>query len=213
MDFGTLVKAKRKEKKLTLTDLARKTEISVSYLSRLENGERTPIITIALKLAKVLNISFKELSQCFNIEANEDDKDDEKSLIESKDYITINRINNTLYNIANGNDNLKSNLALIFEELLSLEKMPILLLASDSESTEIIKIKFYDSKIIEFLEEFFRDIKDNITIIEGNIIYNELGVEVYNLIDYLNIIEYTVEEGSYDCDINEFKSYLKKINY
>ncbi|EOU1112759.1 helix-turn-helix domain-containing protein [Clostridium perfringens] len=213
MDFGTLVKAKRKEKKLTLTDLARKTEISVSYLSRLENGERTPIITIALKLAKVLNISFKELSQCFNIEANEDDKDDEKSLIESKDYITINRINNTLYNIANGNDNLKSNLALIFEELLSLEKRPILLLASDSESTEIIKIKFYDSKIIEFLEEFFRDIKDNITIIEGNIIYNELGVEVYNLIDYLNIIEYTVEEGSYDCDINEFKSYLKKINY
>ncbi|WP_415347362.1 helix-turn-helix domain-containing protein, partial [Clostridium perfringens] len=129
MDFGTLVKTKRKEKKLTLTDLARQTEISVSYLSRLENGERTPIITIALKLAKVLNISFKELSQCFNIEANEDDKDDEKSLIESKDYITINRINNTLYNIANGNDNLKSNLALIFEELLSLEKRPILLLA------------------------------------------------------------------------------------
>ncbi|WP_415277108.1 helix-turn-helix domain-containing protein, partial [Clostridium perfringens] len=74
MDFGTLVKTKRKEKKLTLTDLARQTEISVSYLSRLENGERTPIITIALKLAKVLNISFKELSQCFNIEANEDDK-------------------------------------------------------------------------------------------------------------------------------------------
>ena len=133
MDFGTLVKTKRKEKKLTLTDLARQTEISVSYLSRLENGERTPIITIALKLAKVLNISFKELSQCFNIEANEDDKDDEKSLIESKDYITINRINNTLYNIANGNDNLKSNLALIFEELLSLEKRPILLLASDNE--------------------------------------------------------------------------------
>ena len=213
MDFGTLVKTKRKEKKLTLTDLARQTEISVSYLSRLENGERTPIITIALKLAKVLNISFKELSQCFNIEANEDDKDDEKSLIESKDYITINRINNTLYNIANGNDNLKSNLALIFEELLSLEKRPILLLASDNEGTEIIKIKFYDSKIIEFLEKFLRDIKDNITIIEGNIIYNELGVEVYNLIDYLSIIEYTVEEGSYDCDIKEFKSYLKKINY
>ncbi|EHK2427628.1 helix-turn-helix transcriptional regulator [Clostridium perfringens] len=213
MDFGTLVKTKRKEKKITLTDLAKQTDISVSYLSRLENGERTPIITIALKLAKILKISFKELSQCFNIEMDDEDKEDEKILIESKDYIAINSINNILYNIANGNTNLKSNLTLIFKQLLSLEKRPILLLASDSESTEIIKIKFYDSKIIEFLEDFFRDIKDNITIIEGNIIYNELGVEVYNLIDYLNIIEYTVEEGSYDCDINEFKNYLNKINY
>ena len=213
MDFGTLVKTKRKEKKITLTDLAKQTDISVSYLSRLENGERTPIITIALKLAKILKISFKELSQCFNIEMDDEDKEDEKILIESKDYIAINSINNILYNIANGNTNLKSNLTLIFKQLLSLEKRPILLLASDSESTEIIKIKFYDSKIIEFLEDFFRDIKDNITIIEGNIISNELGVEVYNLIDYLNIIEYTVEEGSYDCDINEFKNYLNKINY
>lgn len=213
MDFGTLVKTKRKENKITLTDLAKQTDISVSYLSRLENGERTPIITIALKLAKILKISFKELSQCFNIDMDELDKDDEKILIESKDYIAINSINNTLYNIANGNANLTSNLTLIFKELLSLEKKPILLLASDSESTEIIKLKFYDSKIIEFLESFLRDIKDNITIIEGNIIYNELGVEVYNLIDYLNIIEYTVEQGSYDCDIKEFKNYLKKINY
>ena len=96
MDFGTLVKTKRKEKKITLTDLAKQTDISVSYLSRLENGERTPIITIALKLAKILKISFKELSQCFNIEMDDEDKEDEKILIESKDYIAINSINNIL---------------------------------------------------------------------------------------------------------------------
>ncbi|MCP3031951.1 helix-turn-helix domain-containing protein [Halobacillus sp. A1] len=58
MNFGEEIKRLRKEKNLTLDKLAEKSELSKSYLSRLENNKRkTPNKETILKLARGLEVS------------------------------------------------------------------------------------------------------------------------------------------------------------
>lgn len=58
MNFGNLLREQRIKSNLTLEELANKTGISVSYLSRLENGIRVnPSIKIIQKIYKVLRVS------------------------------------------------------------------------------------------------------------------------------------------------------------
>ena len=46
----------RKEKKLSQKELAAQTKLAKSYLSAIENGERTPSGHTALRLAKILDV-------------------------------------------------------------------------------------------------------------------------------------------------------------
>ncbi|MCU6603791.1 helix-turn-helix domain-containing protein [Peribacillus frigoritolerans] len=46
----------RKEKKLSQKELAVQTKLAKSYLSAIENGERTPSGYTALRLAKILDV-------------------------------------------------------------------------------------------------------------------------------------------------------------
>lgn len=56
--YQNRMKQIRKEKGITLTDLANKTGISIGYLSHLENGTRkNPSIEIMDKISKALNES------------------------------------------------------------------------------------------------------------------------------------------------------------
>lgn len=56
-EFGKMLKTLRKKRGLTLADLSDMSGISISYLNRLEKGERkSPGFTKILKLAKVLNV-------------------------------------------------------------------------------------------------------------------------------------------------------------
>lgn len=52
----------RKQKKITLAEISKKTGISVGYLSHLENGTRNnPSIEIMNKIANVLELSVAEV--------------------------------------------------------------------------------------------------------------------------------------------------------
>ena len=56
-EFGKMLKSLRKKRGLTLADLSDLSGISISYLNRLEKGERkSPGFTKILKLAKVLKV-------------------------------------------------------------------------------------------------------------------------------------------------------------
>ena len=56
-----LLKQKRKEKKLTLEQLARKTNISTTHINDIENNIKSPSLFVAVKLAKALDVSIEEL--------------------------------------------------------------------------------------------------------------------------------------------------------
>lgn len=64
--LGEYIKFRREKKGLRLTDLAEKSEISIAYLSKLENCRRKkPSIPMLKKLADVLEVSVMDLLQIY----------------------------------------------------------------------------------------------------------------------------------------------------
>ena len=55
--IGQVIRRLRKEKKITLPKLGVETEISKSYLSQIENGDRNVSVRILTKIAEVLGVS------------------------------------------------------------------------------------------------------------------------------------------------------------
>lgn len=218
MEFGKLVKLKRKQKKITLSELANDTDISISYLSRLENNERTPVITIALTLAQYLDITLEEIEDAYGIRLKERKEDNSKKdiiLSDVQDYITINEINDTLIKLAQGNESFTDAIMQVSKKMELLKKDKVRITAKMGECRLIVILKFYDEKIIRYVRSFIKQVADDIIIINGGYIEEtDLETETYNLMDYLDIIEYSCEPDSLELEeLEEFKEYLKKINY
>jgi transcriptional regulator with XRE-family HTH domain len=55
--FGRLVRATRKDRKMSLGKLAEKVDIGVKHLGRIERGEKVPSFELIIALAKELNTS------------------------------------------------------------------------------------------------------------------------------------------------------------
>ena len=61
-EFGKFIRKKRKDKNITLVQLAKKTGLSQPYLSQIENGKRdTSRVDIINKIASALEIDSTEL--------------------------------------------------------------------------------------------------------------------------------------------------------
>jgi len=60
-NFGERLEASRKEKELTLAELAALSGVSVSYLGRIERGERFPSAHILRRIAQPLGYGEAEL--------------------------------------------------------------------------------------------------------------------------------------------------------
>ena len=60
-DFGTVLRRIRKERGLTLDEMAKLLGTTKQALSRYERGERTPKITVAAKFAELLNMDLSDL--------------------------------------------------------------------------------------------------------------------------------------------------------
>lgn len=58
---GPRLRALRRERETTLTDLAAQTGISASTLSRLESGDRRPTLELLLRLARAYGVTLDEL--------------------------------------------------------------------------------------------------------------------------------------------------------
>ena len=69
--FGENLRKLRKERRLSMDALAEKAGTSKQVLSRYENGERVPKISMVQKLADALGVSISELSgEVFEIKAS-----------------------------------------------------------------------------------------------------------------------------------------------
>src|ERR1700756_10291 len=56
-----LLRAVRKQRGLTLSSLAEQTGLTKSYLSKIERGQNTPSIAVALKVARALDVDVGRL--------------------------------------------------------------------------------------------------------------------------------------------------------
>lgn len=69
-EFGKFIKEKRKERGVTVRNLANATKLSTSYISSLENGNRkAPKEQFLLKFAKVLSLDKNEIGIMYNLAA------------------------------------------------------------------------------------------------------------------------------------------------
>ncbi|PLS19281.1 hypothetical protein CVD28_02390 [Bacillus sp. M6-12] len=58
---GTFLKEKRKEAKFTLKEVSKHTDLSVGYISRIENGSSTPSLETLYKLSMILSFRIEDI--------------------------------------------------------------------------------------------------------------------------------------------------------
>ena len=63
-DLKLYIKEFREATGLSLTQLANKSKVSVSYLSEVERGQKMPSLTILCKIANGLGVNSKDLYDC-----------------------------------------------------------------------------------------------------------------------------------------------------
>ncbi len=66
MLLGERIKELRKEHKMTIEDLAKKSGVSTPTICNIENGKRQPRLPVLQKLSVALNCSFEELYELWN---------------------------------------------------------------------------------------------------------------------------------------------------
>ena len=66
MKIEIILRKIRKEKNMSLDELAKLTGISKAHLSYIERNEKEPTISILCMIAKVLNVSILDLFECHN---------------------------------------------------------------------------------------------------------------------------------------------------
>jgi transcriptional regulator with XRE-family HTH domain len=59
--FGLWVRELRHRRKLTQTDLARRAEISLTYVCEIEGGQRNPTLAVVVRLARALSTTPSQL--------------------------------------------------------------------------------------------------------------------------------------------------------
>jgi len=69
--FGGLLRAVRKSRKLKIWQVAEKVDIEVKHLGRIERGERQPSFNLIIALAKCFNVSPSEF---FDFDTTADSK-------------------------------------------------------------------------------------------------------------------------------------------
>ena len=80
MSIGEKIKSYRKSKKLTQVELAKKSNISRSYLTDIENDRYNPSIETLKSIAKSLEISLGDLVSDDDVSKNQLNEKDKKSI-------------------------------------------------------------------------------------------------------------------------------------
>lgn len=61
-----LIKEIRKQKNMTLEELARRSGVSTTHINDIENNRKEPTLTIAICIAKALNVQLNDLFRTIN---------------------------------------------------------------------------------------------------------------------------------------------------
>lgn len=191
LSFGDLIKRKREHKQLSINALSKNAGVDPSYIMRLEKGtNKQPSFVIAMKLAKELDISLKEISDAFGVEAlsniNIEGFCDEDSLENIAIKDNIKQIFNVINNMKNeSNTSIEDIISLLtIVDKITRKSRHAYIAISDSESYNI-QLDYNDFKIDKFIRHNLNEMRYTEVIhVEGEI----LEGSVYTFEEFLDYI-------------------------
>ncbi|MDD3375304.1 MAG: XRE family transcriptional regulator [Candidatus Omnitrophica bacterium] len=163
MLIGKRIKEIRKQQKISLTELSKKSGIQLATLSRIENLKMTGTLESHIEIAKALNVEITELYQDISLETNKVDVKTEES---SADFF-------------NYSD--RSSYEILTNKVLSKKMMPILLRIEPNGKTNVEQGSKSSEKFLFVLEgSISAKIGDNSHILkEGNTLYFDASLPHY----------------------------------
>ncbi|WP_172592567.1 helix-turn-helix domain-containing protein [Staphylococcus pettenkoferi] len=142
-EVGATIKKIRKSKNLTQSELAREMEISRSYLSDIENGNKNPSITTTKKLAEKLGVSVSYLTTGVKMLSDLNNEDIKNAWQKIRDKLTNDWNERELY--------VKENLFELVERNLSFYEVHflnnVLVFFNEEESENILFISVLLQKL------------------------------------------------------------------
>lgn len=212
MEFGNLVKMRRNAKSLTLSELVNISGVSASFISRIENNsQKSPTITTVFKLATALDISLKEIEECFDTKLQEDTGENEIKLVKQTDYVLVKQGEEILSNIANNVDDYNNNVNKLLEVAKKLKKERVLIISSLQDMDFLINIRVNDTYLVNEMKELVENtVGGRIKVIEGDFKESKRD-QVYEVEEFIDFLEDSENIGDYSVD--EIRQYLRRINY
>lgn len=210
--FSDLIKIKREELDIKLSNLEAMTGITASYISRIEKGQIKGVSgENVFKLAQALNISMSEIAQSFSVELKDTKREDiMDSLNNQLDYILVKRIIDCTLDIANNNKDYYEALGTIIPMLSKLKKSEVTIIGitSDSNADYAITINNNNKYIVEFVKNKLKsNLGAKVIVVEGRYIYGDNDVNHYDLRDFID--DFIDDE----CEKEEFIKYVKENRY
>ena len=199
--FSDLIKIKREESDITLSNLEVRTGITASYISRIEKGQIKGVSgENVFKLAQALNISMSEIAQSFCVELKDTQKDEiMDSLTNKNDYILVKKIIDCTLDIANDTNDYDESLGTIISTLSKLRKPEVTIVGMTNDLNADYAITINN--------KLKRNLGAKVIVVEGRYIYGDDDVNYYDIRDFIE------DFISDECEKEEFSKYIEENRY
>jgi len=163
MLIGKKIQEIRKQQKISLTELSKKSGVQLATLSRIENLKMTGTLESHMEIAKALNVDITDLYQDINFEKTKIDVHDEKSSVD-------------LFNYSD-----KSSYEILTSKVLSKKMMPTLLRIEPDGKTNTEQGSKLSEKFLFILQGSISiKVGDSAYILkEGNTLYFDASLPHY----------------------------------
>lgn len=177
MLFGDLIKEYRQKQNLSIRELARRIDVDISYISRMEkNAHSSPSFTILVRLAKELELDFEELLRLFDTGVTTRDLNlghlDAKNELPVADAKLVERFHHMANSmVKSGNTEVLGQLlnsVMAWKSEKTGETTTALGIARVEEGFSLFKMPAFDTKLLHIFGEVYSVNTNDILVLEGN---------------------------------------------
>ncbi|MFC7370762.1 helix-turn-helix domain-containing protein [Fictibacillus iocasae] len=222
--FGDLVHTKRNQLGYSMRELARRTNVDVAYISKIEKGQAlNPNFSVVMRISKELSINIETLQRVF--ELNEDITTVINGAIQKRvpeeEKETVQGIVGELVQITDNQEFDIKRLGEVLQKIYSLHKMKntakemfYVITVEDKEWIHVLETPVVDSQLIDLYYQAFELSESHSMIVKGEIVtfpdyFNESQLRtIQSLKDMCTGIK---EEDERYLTFIELKEYLEKM--
>ncbi len=218
LNIGLIIRKIRRENKVTQSDLAKKLNISVSYVNLIENNRRKVTVSILLDLSKVFNIELSDLtlensdrlaSDLLDVFSDTIFDDHDLRSNDIKDFaLNSSLVGDAVRSLYDKFQKNKKDLATLAEQMISFKQGSKETSYKEQSNSDLISdLLQSNNNYFDYLESL--SIQENAKINKGN--YDRLGNMVDYLRDSFSINVDFIEIGSNNNAIRRYIPEKKKL--